>query len=476
MTIFKITIYNKDRVFKGQIGAPLSLKVTPREFPLIGTATMVVQDEHPKAGILMADGARIVFTFKDEHLLSGPVDEFELDSEAGTLKVTVIDDAYILHRIAGWQVPGSDITNQRAADYKTYAGKAEAVIKAAVRENGVNRLAIPGLVVAPNLNRGNTVPGGVSTRMHPLPDRFFPALALAGVGCTVQQVGGDLVFDVYEPRVYPRTLSVKGRTLKKVVWTKRRPTASRVVVGARGEGRAREYIAISQPATEAAYGFVGEVFADARDLGSDYTKLLSDIQSAIEKVTSETASISTADQNLAAAVKSRDSAQVALVTAQATGDATAITRAQEDLARTVTDVTAKTTAKAAAQADLDGAIADRNALQLQINPLWAAYVEDMYARGQEQLAESGVVNGLSITLAESTVFTYGKKGVRVGDLVKVRHAGSIITDTLKEAVIDWLSPQHASVEPMIGDDQDPAAKTAATQAALKASQRKEERA
>lgn len=381
VTIFKITIYDKGRVFIGQIGAPLSLRVTPREFPLIGTATMVLQDTHPKAGIFRAEGERIVFTFKGEHLLSGPVDEVELDSEAGTLTVTVIDDAYILHRIAGWQVPTAAVTDQGSADYKTYTGNAETVIKNAVQENGVNRLAIPGLVVAPNLNRGNAVPGGVAVRMHPLPDRFFPALALAGVGCTVRQVGGDLIFDVYEPRVYPRTLSVEGRTLKKVVWNKRRPTASRVVIGGPGEAQLRRFRQITDTARESIHGFVGEVFRDARDALDD-------------------------------------------------GD-------PENVANT--------------HATMD-------------------------ARGWETLAETGVVNGLSITLAESTVFTYGEKGVRVGDLVPVRHAGSVITDTLKEAVIDWHSPQYASVEPMIGDNQDPAAKTAATQAALKASQRKEERA
>lgn len=381
MNLFKITIYDTDRVFAGQIGSPLSLTVTPREFPLIGTATMVVQDTHVKVGALMAPGARLIFKFKGEHLLSGPVDEVELDSEAGTLTVTVIDDAHILHRIAGWQVPTTAIGAQGTADYKTYTGDAETVVKAAVTDNGVNRLAIPGLTVAPNLHRGNTVPGGVAVRMHPLPDRFYPALALAGIGCTVQQVGTNLVFDVYEPRTYPRTLSVEGRTLKKVKWNRKRPTASRVVIGGPGEAKLRRYRKLTDTARETEWGFVGETFRDARDAKDD-------------------------------------------------GDP---------------EVVANTNAT-------------------------------MDARGQETLDESGVVNGLSVTLAESTVFTYGENGVRVGDRANVRHAGTIITDTLKEATIQWRSPDYASVEPMIGDNQDPAAKTAATQAALKESQRKEERA
>lgn len=379
--MFRILIYNKDRAFAGQVGSPLKLTVTPREFPLIGTARMVVADSHASVAKLMADGARVVFQFMGAHLLSGPVDELELDSEARTLTVTVIDDAHILHRIAGWQVPAAAISAQGTAEYKTYTGDAETVIKNAVTENGVNRLAIPGLVVAPNLHRGAVVSGGVSTRMHPLPDRFFPSLAIAGIGCTVRQVGASLVFDVYTPKVYPRTLSVEGRTLKRVVWSKSRPTASRVVIGGPGEAKLRRYRQLADSAREAAYGFVGEVFRDARDAKDD-------------------------------------------------GDP---------------EVVANTTAT-------------------------------MDARGQETLTESGVTNGLSITLAESTTFTYGPGGLQVGDRASVRHAGQIITDTVKEAVIEWIAPDHASVEPSLGQNQDPQAKAAATQAALKESQRKEERA
>lgn len=383
--MFKITLHDKDRQFTGQIGNPRSLTVTPRLFPLIGSAVMVVGLDHPKADQLMADGARVVFKLHDRVELSGPIDEYEIDTDTDSLKVTVLDDAQLLRGILGWQVPTDPAEtgnlSQGTREYINYVGNAETLVKGVVQANGINRLGIPGLVVAPNLNRGSTVPGGASFRMHPLPDRLFPALAMAGIGVTLKQIGTDLVFDVFEPRVYPRTLSVEGRTLKRAVWTHKRPSASRVVVGGPGEAKFRRYRGLVDSALEAKYGFVGEAFRDARDAKDE-----------------------TEPENVAATNATMD------------------------------------------------------------------------ARGQETLAETAATNGLTITLAESTVFTYGEAGVLVGDKVPVKVRNKIITDTIKEAVLEWVSPDYASATPVVGEQIDTARKTAAALAALKESQRKEERA
>lgn len=365
----------------GQVGAPLSLTVTPRVFPLIGTAVMQISLDDKQFGNLRADGARVLFEDGGEHLLSGPVDECTIDTESNALTVTVIDDAWILRGILGWQVPGSAITNQTAAEYKTYTGKAETVVKQLVRENGVTRLQIPGLVVAADQGRGQAIPGGASFRMHPLPDRLFPGVEMAGIGLQVRQVGTNLVFDVYTPRTYPQTLSVEGRTIKKAVHTRRRPQASRVVIGGSGEAKARRYRALTDPAREAQFGFCGETFRDARDVKPD---------------------------------------------------------------------------------DLPGGVTEANTV--------------MDARGHETLTENAATDGLSITLAESSVFTYGAQGVRVGDLVPVNIRGQIITDTVKEAVLEWVTPKYTRATPIVGEQVNPEVRQAKTLAALKESQRKEERA
>ncbi len=377
----RITVYDKDRKYVGQVGVPLSLTVTPREFPLIGTASMSVSLEDKQFASLRAEGARVVFEKDGDHLLSGPVDEVTIDTESNAMDITVLDDAWILRGILGWQVPGSPINSQGGAEYRTYSGKAETVVKQIVRENGVNRLRIPGLVVAPDQGRGADVPGGASFRMHPLPDRLYPGVEMAGIGLRVRQMGAELVFDVHVPRTYPNTLSVEGRTIKKAVHTRRRPQASRAVIGGSGEGKARQFRAITDTQREASHGFCGETFRDARDVNPE---------------------------------------------------------------------------------ELPGGAAEADTV--------------MDARGWETLAENGVVDGLSITLAESSAFTYGSKGVLVGDRVPVRVRGQVITDIVREAVIEWITPDYARATPVIGEQVSPEVRQAKTLAALKESQRKEERA
>lgn len=270
MSIFRISVYDKDREFRCQIGNPSALSVTVRH-NLMGTLSMTVPLSHPKIGELQADDARLKVSYKGQHLMSGPIvmEEGESNGVSGSLTFTVEDDFRVLREITGWPVPAAPISNQGAAEYRTYTGNAETIIKTAVQENGVTRMGIPGLTVATNANRGAIVPGGVPLRMHPLMDKMFPALEQAGIGVTVQQVETGLVLDVYEPRVHPRKLSVKGRTLKKVAWTRARPTSSRVVVAGQGEGVDRKFRQLIDTARESQYGMRAETFRDARDDNTD---------------------------------------------------------------------------------------------------------------------------------------------------------------------------------------------------------------
>lgn len=270
MSAFRISVYDKDRVFRCQIGSPSALSVTVRH-NLVSTLSMTVPLGHERVAELMADGARLRVLFKGQHLISGPIvaDELDTDGVSGSYTVKVEDDFRVLREVLGWPVPDAAISAQGAREYYTYHGNAEFCLKTAVTHNGVTRLAVPGLTVAPNLNRGATIPGGVPVRMHPLMDQFFPAVEDAGLGVTVRQSGASLVLDVYEPVTHPRSLSVKGRTLKQVQMTRTRPTASRVVVGGPGEGTARAFRALTDTAREAQYGMRAEVFQDARDAKDD---------------------------------------------------------------------------------------------------------------------------------------------------------------------------------------------------------------
>lgn len=377
----RITVYDKNRLFVGQVGAPTFCWVTPRVFPLLGTATFSVPLSSTQVANLRAPGARVIFQEGDEHVLSGPVDYVTIDSEKESLEVTVIDDAWILYGILGWQVPTAAITAQGTAEYRSYTGPAETVVKNVVRENGVTRLKIPGLTVAATQGRGSTIAGGTTYRMHPIPDRIYPGLDIAGIGLQVRQVGANLVFDTYVPRTFPTVLSKESRTLTKASHSRKRPTASRVVIGGPGEGKERRFRAGTDTARELQWGFLGETFRDARDVQQE------------EGVTT-----------------------------------------------------------------------------------WTAVDAMLDARGVEALQDARAVEGLSVTLAESSIFTYGTNGIRVGDIVQVNILGTIITDTVKEATLEWVTPTYTRATPVIGDQTDAETRRAKTLAALKESQRKEERA
>ena len=379
--MMQITVYDKDRVFQGQVGAPQALTVTPRLFPLIGSAQMTVSTADPAAKALLADGARLMFEMNGDHLLSGPVEETKKDSDSGTIKVTVKDDSHILTKILGWQVPDASIYSQGAREYGIYIGTAAAIFREIVRENGINRLKIPGLKLGSSTPIDTGLPGGALMRMHPLNDRLYPAMEMAGIGARVRQSGTDLLFETYRPRIYPAVLSEEGRTLKRVVHTRRRPSASRAVIGGPGEGIFRYYRQVIDSERESQFGFCGEVFVDARDIKND-------------------------------------------------GSPASLAQA----------------------------------------------LDLMDARGREALIETGKVDGLSITLAESSIFTYGSDGLLVGDQVPVDVGdGLIIKAPVREADLEWVTPEYVKVTPVIGDQEDPDRRQAKTIAELKASQRREER-
>jgi len=270
MAVFRIGVYNGAREFRCQIGNPTELRATIRD-NMVSTLWLTVPLDHPRIDELLADDARLKVDFKGEHLISGPVTEWEgeTDGVSGYLTVAVEDDSRMLREILGFPVPGALVGGQGAAEYRTYTGDAETIIKTAVTENGVNRMQIPGLTVAPNLNRGAVVPSGIPFRMHPLADKLFPAATDAGLSVTVEQQGTSLVLDVREPVTHPRSLSVAGRTLKSARWTRTRPKASCVITGGPGEGVERNFRYLVDQPREAQYAMRAEVFQDARDAKDD---------------------------------------------------------------------------------------------------------------------------------------------------------------------------------------------------------------
>lgn len=261
---FTIEIYDKNFNFKGFIGDPVSLTVTPR-FNLIGTAAIELEMDHHAVQYLMADGARIVILLRGAFLMSGKITSLTATGPtvAGVLTVLVKDDFRLLFQVLGYPVPGNALTAQNV-EYAKYTGNAETIVKEVVTANMITRLGMD-VTCGSNQNRGSTVPDGVSLRFHPLYERLFPAIEKAGIGVTFKQSGAGIVCDVFTPPVFARTLSEESGVITSWTWSSEDPTATHVVAGGQGEGTARVFRDVRDTALEAAHNNIVEVFRDARD-------------------------------------------------------------------------------------------------------------------------------------------------------------------------------------------------------------------
>lgn len=268
----RIGVYDKDFQRHGLVGAPKFVTVTPK-FNAAGGATVGVLGTDRMIQHLIADGARM--WIRDEagqHVMSGYVNDIRGTGPARTslMEFDIVDDFALLGEVLGWVVPTAAITAQGTAGSNwEMTGSAEAVLKAAVTANVVDRLGFP-LTVEPNQNRGSTVTAKL--RFHPLYDRLFPVqdgagIAEAGIGVYVrQQPGGGLYLGVYTPQTYPRTLDERSGIIVDWSYSHSAATATRVVVGGQGEAQLRSFRYVTDTTREAAMGRKIERFRDARDV------------------------------------------------------------------------------------------------------------------------------------------------------------------------------------------------------------------
>lgn len=278
---FTIKVYDKYFNFKGFVGDPVSLVVTPR-FNQTGTGTLVVETDHKMAQSLLDDGARLVIELRGQFLMSGKIHRRRAEGPSidGTLTIYFKDDFRLLHQILGWPVPTASLAAQ-TSEYATYTGTAEKIVKDVVAANMVTRCALP-VTVAPNLHRGNTISDGVKFRFHPLYEQLFPAIEQAGIGITFRQSGDKIVCDVFTPPVFARTLDEASGVITSWTWSDEDPTAIRVIAGGQGEGTARAFTAEADTELFMEHNDMVEVFRDARDADTP-TLLISRAKEALEE-------------------------------------------------------------------------------------------------------------------------------------------------------------------------------------------------
>ena len=265
---FQVFVYDKAFTYKGTVGAPQSVTVTARHNQQ-PTAQLVVPATAPRLADLMANGSRVVITYKGDHLTSGFIRNKQADgpSSQATFTFQVQDDWWLFARLLAWPVPANALTNQNV-EYETRTGAAETVLKAIITAN--KSRSTPTVTVATDLGRGSSIT--VANRFHPLTDRLMPLVDDAGIGTTVKQVGTGLTVDCYATTAYPRTLTEASGIVQDWSWASDGPVATRVIVGGQGEGVARAFRSRTDSTNETAYGYTVEAFKDATD-AADNTAL-----------------------------------------------------------------------------------------------------------------------------------------------------------------------------------------------------------
>ncbi|WP_336715326.1 Gp37-like protein [Arthrobacter sp. USHLN218] len=269
--MLRADIYDKNMVWQRPLGAWKNLSCTKR-FNAIGEASVTVKSSHQDAHKLAEPGTRLVLTFRDRPLMSGPV---RLRSGSGPgrqgeLTFSLQSDERVLWNFLGYQNPEGTATKtgQAVRERLELKGPAEWVLKEFWRRNVMARAVFP-VGMAPILNRGNSIT--VNTRMHILAEQILPAWVNSGLGFEVVQRDGKLTLDVFEPRLYPNALTEASRVITAWSFNDAGPEVTRVVVAGQGEGIAREYYAQTDAVLESIYGDTIETHVDARDTADGET-------------------------------------------------------------------------------------------------------------------------------------------------------------------------------------------------------------
>ncbi|MFF2631953.1 hypothetical protein ACFVR6_03630 [Microbacterium sp. NPDC058021] len=234
----------------------------------ISTASFVLDDDDPALPMLTAKGARCGVWFRGDERFRGRIREAQGEGPFGQVSATVESDMRKIWDWQGWPVPTAGIGAQNVA-YRNYSGPAETVVKAALAENFA-RLGVP-WTVAPTLGRG--LPARAEFRFHPLADKLMPILEANRMVLTLAHTGSGVVVDIRQAATVPGVLTIESGVADGYKFKPTAPTATRVIVGGRGEGEARQLVRVIDTVRESDWGDIIETFVDARntDEGSDLT-------------------------------------------------------------------------------------------------------------------------------------------------------------------------------------------------------------
>lgn len=262
----KFVIFDKSEQFQLELsGRPAQADFVANG---VSTASFELDDDDPALGVVTARGARCGVWFRGVERFRGRVSETPGEGPTGWVTVNVESDLRKLWDWQGWPVPGAAIGAQAQA-YRSYSGPAETVAKNAMSENFV-RLGVP-WTVAPSLGRGTSA--RVEFRFHPLAEKLIPHLDANRLVLTLAYTGAAVRVNVRPAVTVPGVLTLESGVPDGYKFAPSAPSMTRVVVGGRGEGAARQLARVVDVVREGEWGDIIEGFVDARntDPGVDLT-------------------------------------------------------------------------------------------------------------------------------------------------------------------------------------------------------------
>lgn len=277
----RVEVVDKSLKTLCEIGDPTSVKVTPRHNAL-STGVITVDGDHYRTAELRRPGAAIHVWLDDEWLCGGPI---RTTGGKGPRVQSVgeypfEDYARLLWQYRGWPYPAGPADAQGSAGEEwTMTGRAETVVKAIARANITQRAGIP-LAIAADQGRGGQIT--VTSRMHAIADRIFPAATQAGIGVQVRPINGVVTLDCYTPMQRPALLSEASGVVTDWEWSTTAPDVTRGVGGGTGQGTYRMFRAHVDTAAETLWGpwNTGEWFDDQRNI-ADPATLLAEVQQSV---------------------------------------------------------------------------------------------------------------------------------------------------------------------------------------------------
>lgn len=194
--------------------------------------------------------AGIIVTAAGETLISGPtmsvLTQLSQEDPVGTYEISGVDDSVVLTERLAYPTPSTADVMLQTVAFDERTGPAETVIKGYVNANlgpsaPVAR-RISNLTILPSTGMGVTVDG--AARFESLQELLTGFADLSGLGFTIEQVGDNLEFKVYEPvdRSGYIRLDLDNGRLTRSDYAYSTPKLTRAIVGGQGEGELRDFI------------------------------------------------------------------------------------------------------------------------------------------------------------------------------------------------------------------------------------------